>query len=172
MVSYGLAYGMEAYGLGQRLNIPTGEAQEILDAYFVAFPSVKAFMERTVAEARERGYTETVFGRRRQIPELSSGQRNDPHGGGAPGHERPHPGPGRRHLQGGAGAPGRRPWSRRGLRQPAHPPGPRRGPGRGAARRAGPGHRAVRFAMSGAFDLRVPLEVNLSHGASWAAAKG
>ncbi len=72
MVSYGLAYGMEAYGLGQRLTIPTGEAQEILDAYFVAFPSVKAFMERTVEEARERGYTETVFGRRRRIPELSS----------------------------------------------------------------------------------------------------
>ena len=72
MVSYGLAYGMEAYGLGQRLNIPTEEAAEILDAYFVAFPSVKAYMERTVAEARERGYTETLFGRRRQIPELSS----------------------------------------------------------------------------------------------------
>ncbi|MFM7062595.1 MAG: DNA polymerase, partial [Actinomycetes bacterium] len=76
MVSYGLAYGMEAYGLGQRLGIPTGEAQAILDAYFTAFPSVKEFMERTVAEARERGYTETVFGRRRRIPELSSGQRN------------------------------------------------------------------------------------------------
>jgi DNA polymerase-1 len=72
MVSYGLAYGMEAYGLGQRLNIPTEEAAEILDAYFVAFPSVKAYMERTVAEARERGYTETLFGRRRQIPELAS----------------------------------------------------------------------------------------------------
>jgi len=72
MVSYGLAYGMEAYGLGQRLNIPTEEAAEILDAYFVAFPSVKAYMERTVAEAGERGYTETLFGRRRQIPELAS----------------------------------------------------------------------------------------------------
>ena len=72
MVSYGLAYGMEAYGLGQRLGIPTEEAAEILDAYFVAFPSVKAYMEATVAEARERGYTETLFGRRRQIPELSS----------------------------------------------------------------------------------------------------
>ena len=72
MVSYGLAYGMEAYGLGQRLNIPTVEAAEILDAYFVAFPSVKEYMERTVHEARERGYTETLFGRRRQIPELSS----------------------------------------------------------------------------------------------------
>jgi DNA polymerase I len=72
MVSYGLAYGMEAYGLGQRLNIPTEEAALILVAYFEAFPSVKEYMERTVAEARERGYTETLFGRRRQIPELSS----------------------------------------------------------------------------------------------------
>jgi DNA polymerase-1 len=72
MVSYGLAYGMEAYGLGQRLGIPVEEATGILDAYFSAFPAVKAYMERTVAEARERGYTETLFGRRRQIPELSS----------------------------------------------------------------------------------------------------
>ncbi len=70
MVSYGLAYGMEAYGLGQRLNIPTDEAAVILDAYFVAFPNVKAYMDRTVHEARERGYTETLFGRRRPIPEL------------------------------------------------------------------------------------------------------
>jgi DNA polymerase-1 len=70
MVSYGLAYGMEAYGLGQRLNIPTSEAAVILDAYFAAFPNVQAYMERTVAEARERGYTETLFGRRRPIPEL------------------------------------------------------------------------------------------------------
>ena len=72
MVSYGLAYGMEAYGLGQRLSIPTAEAQVILDAYFEAFPAVRAYMDDTVAEARERGYTETLFGRRRQIPELSS----------------------------------------------------------------------------------------------------
>ena len=75
MVSYGLAYGMESYGLAQRLNIPRAEAAEILDAYFVAFPAVKAYMERTVAEARERGYTETLFGRRRPIPELSSSNR-------------------------------------------------------------------------------------------------
>jgi DNA polymerase-1 len=72
MVSYGLAYGMEAYGLGQRLNIPTEEAALILAAYFEAFPAVRDYMERTVAEARQRGYTETLFGRRRQIPELSS----------------------------------------------------------------------------------------------------
>ncbi|MEM7096390.1 MAG: DNA polymerase I [Actinomycetota bacterium] len=73
MVSYGLAYGMEAYGLGQRLDIPTSEAKVILDAYFEAFPAVRAYMDDTVAEARQRGYTETLFGRRRKIAELSSG---------------------------------------------------------------------------------------------------
>ncbi len=70
MVSYGLAYGMEAYGLGQRLGIPTDEATVILDAYFEAFPNVKAYMDATVQEARKNGYTETLFGRRRPIPEL------------------------------------------------------------------------------------------------------
>ena len=72
MVSYGLAYGMEAYGLGQRLGIPTPEAAQILGAYFEAFPNVKDYMDRTVTEARDRGYTETLFGWRRLIPELSS----------------------------------------------------------------------------------------------------
>lgn len=72
MVSYGLAYGMESYGLGQRLGIPTEEAAVILDAYFKAFPKVRAYMDSTVKEARMRGYTETLFGRRRPIPELSN----------------------------------------------------------------------------------------------------
>jgi len=75
MVSYGLAYGMEAYGLAQRLNIAVPEAAEILENYFSAFPAVKAYMDATVELARERGFTETLFGRRRQIPELSSGNR-------------------------------------------------------------------------------------------------
>ncbi len=72
MVSYGLAYGMESYGLGQRLGIPTEEAATILNAYFAAFPAVRSYMDRVVGEARDRGYTETLFGRRRHIPELSS----------------------------------------------------------------------------------------------------
>lgn len=72
MVSYGLAYGMEAYGLGQRLGIRTSEAQVILDAYFDGFPAVRQYMDDTVTEARNRGYTETLFGRRRAIPELRS----------------------------------------------------------------------------------------------------
>jgi len=75
MVSYGLAYGMEAFGLGQRLGIATAEAQEILDAYFAAFPAVRAYMERTVAEARAKGYTETLLGRRRPLPDLRSPNR-------------------------------------------------------------------------------------------------
>jgi DNA polymerase-1 len=73
MVSYGLAYGMEAYGLAQRLNIPRGEAADILNAYFAAFPNVNAYMDQTVKQAKARGYTETLFGRRRPIPDLQSG---------------------------------------------------------------------------------------------------
>ena len=72
VVNYGLAYGMEAYGLGQRLDIPTDQAREILDAYFDAFPNVAGYMTETVREAKSRGYTTTIFGRRRQLPELAS----------------------------------------------------------------------------------------------------
>jgi DNA polymerase-1 len=72
MISYGLAYGMEAYGLSQRLGVPVDEAAQILTQYFVAFPEVRAYMDATVAEARRRGYTETLSGRRRYIPELAS----------------------------------------------------------------------------------------------------
>jgi DNA polymerase-1 len=72
VVNYGLAYGMEAYGLGQRMDIPTDQAREILDAYFASFPNVKSFMESTVREARSRGYTTTLMGRRRLLPELAS----------------------------------------------------------------------------------------------------
>jgi DNA polymerase-1 len=72
VVNFGLAYGMEAFGLGQRLGVPTEEAREILDSYFASFPSVKEFMDTTVREAKRRGYTTTIFGRRRQITELSS----------------------------------------------------------------------------------------------------
>jgi DNA polymerase-1 len=72
VVNYGLAYGMEAYGLGQRMDIPTDQAREILDAYFEAFPNIATYMKETVREAKARGYTTTLFGRRRQLPELSS----------------------------------------------------------------------------------------------------
>jgi DNA polymerase-1 len=72
MVSYGLAYGMEAYGLSQRLSVPVEEAQAILQAFFAAFPSVQAYMEQAVSEARNAGYTVTAFGRRRPLPDLTA----------------------------------------------------------------------------------------------------
>jgi len=72
MVSYGLAYGMESYGLSQRLGIAVEEATTILESYFAAFPNVRRYMDDAVEEARQRGYTETLFGRRRPIPELNS----------------------------------------------------------------------------------------------------
>ncbi len=72
MVSYGLAYGMEAYGLSQRLGVPVEEAQLILESYFTAFPSVRAYMERAVGLARLDGYTVTAFGRRRPLPDLGA----------------------------------------------------------------------------------------------------
>ncbi|MDZ7734124.1 MAG: DNA polymerase [Acidimicrobiia bacterium] len=170
MVSYGLAYGMEAYGLGQRLGIPTGEAAEILDAYFEAFPAVKSYMDRTVAEARERGYTETLFGRRRQIPELSSRNHRIRQAG-----ERQAMNAG---IQGLAADIFKVALVRLDARLDAddltsrvilqvHDE---------VILEVLPDERdavtAVTLeALSGAFDLRVPLEVNLAFGASWADAK-
>ena len=75
MVNYGLAYGMNAYGLAQRLDIPPGEAQEIMDGYFAGFPKIKEYLRAQVERARLDGYTETILGRRRYIPELTSGNR-------------------------------------------------------------------------------------------------
>jgi DNA polymerase-1 len=72
MVSYGLAYGMESYGLAQRLAVPVEEAKGILDAFFDAFPSVHDYMDHAVAQARTNGYTVTIFGRRRPLPDLLS----------------------------------------------------------------------------------------------------
>ncbi len=70
MVSYGLAYGMEAYGLSQRLGVAVEEAAAIIESYFGAFPRVKRYMDETVAEAKIRGATRTMFGRIRPLPDL------------------------------------------------------------------------------------------------------
>jgi DNA polymerase-1 len=72
MINFGLLYGMEAYGLGQRLEIPTEEAKEHMDAYFAQFPDVAAFMHGMVARARADGFTTTILGRRRYLPELAA----------------------------------------------------------------------------------------------------
>ena len=72
VINFGLLYGMEAFGLAQRLDISRDEAQEHMDAYFAQFPDVKAFLDGVVTEARRNGYTSTLFGRRRYLPELKS----------------------------------------------------------------------------------------------------
>ncbi|MCY3648903.1 MAG: DNA polymerase I [Acidimicrobiaceae bacterium] len=171
MVSYGLAYGMEAYGLAQRLNIPTGEAAEILDAYFEAFPAVRQYMDQTVAEARSKGYTETLFGRRRQIPELASpnvrlrqaGERQAMNAG----------------IQGLAAdifkvalvrldrALEDRELASRIVLQ-VHDEIILESPGAEIAAAS----ELTRDVMRGAFELRVPLEVDLQVAATWAGAKG
>ncbi|HEX9124247.1 MAG TPA: DNA polymerase I [Actinomycetota bacterium] len=71
-VNYGLAYGMNAYGLATRLEIAPDEAQEFIDAYFASFPQIKDFLERQVAKATAEGFTETLLGRRRYLPELQA----------------------------------------------------------------------------------------------------
>jgi DNA polymerase I len=74
-VNFGLAYGMNAYGLSQRLDIAPDEAQEIIDGYFDGFPKIKTYLAAQVERARLDGYTETLLGRRRYIPELTSDNR-------------------------------------------------------------------------------------------------
>ena len=70
MINYGIVYGLSDYGLADRLNIPRAEAKEFIDAYLERFPQVARFMVETVEQAREEGYVRTLWGRRRQIPEL------------------------------------------------------------------------------------------------------
>jgi DNA polymerase I len=76
MVNFGIIYGISAFGLSQRLAIPRTEAANIIDAYFREYPAIREFMDRTVNEARESGYVETLAGRRRYFPDLTSGNQN------------------------------------------------------------------------------------------------
>ena len=71
-VNFGIVYGQQAFGLAQSLEIPMAEAKEMIDRYFEAYPGVRAYLDRTVEEAKKLGYAETMFGRRRHIPELAS----------------------------------------------------------------------------------------------------
>ena len=71
-VNFGIVYGISAFGLSQDLNIGTKEAQEFIDSYFETYPKIKEFLDKTVSEAKKKGYTKTLFGRIRPVPELSS----------------------------------------------------------------------------------------------------
>ena len=71
-VNFGIVYGQQAFGLSQSLEIPMAEAREMIDRYFEAYPGVRAYLDGTVEKAKELGYAETMFGRRRHIPELKA----------------------------------------------------------------------------------------------------
>jgi DNA polymerase I len=70
--NFGIIYGISAFGLSQRLNIPRREAADIIDAYFVEFPSVKQYMDNSINKARENEYVETILGRRRYLRDINS----------------------------------------------------------------------------------------------------
>jgi len=70
MINYGIVYGLSDFGLADRLNIPREEAKEFIDAYLERFPRVAEFMAHTIEQAKEEGHVKTLWGRRRQIPEL------------------------------------------------------------------------------------------------------
>jgi DNA polymerase-1 len=72
MINYGIVYGLSDFGLADRLNISREEAKEFIDAYLERFPRVAAFMAETIEQAKEQGYVTTLWGRRRQIPELKA----------------------------------------------------------------------------------------------------
>ena len=74
-MNYGLAYGLSAYGLSQQLRIEASEARELMDEYFERFGGVRDYLRGVVAEARKTGYTETMLGRRRYLPDLTSDNR-------------------------------------------------------------------------------------------------
>ncbi|TLX77068.1 DNA polymerase I [Labilibacter sediminis] len=70
--NFGIIYGISAFGLAERLNISRSEAKQLIDGYFENFPDVKAYMDKSVEVAREKGYVETVFGRKRNLPDINS----------------------------------------------------------------------------------------------------
>lgn len=72
MANFGIIYGISTFGLAQRLQIPRAEARELIDGYFTLYGGVREYMDRVVTEAKERGYVETIFGRRRYLGDINS----------------------------------------------------------------------------------------------------
>jgi len=75
-VNFGIMYGMSAFGLSQRLKCSRSEARHLIEDYFESFPSIRGWIDATLASAREKGYVETIFGRRRYVPDVSSQNAN------------------------------------------------------------------------------------------------
>ena len=72
MVNFGIIYGISAFGLSQRLDVPRKQAAELIETYFMQYPGIKAYMEKAIADAREKGYAQTLLGRRRFLRDIDS----------------------------------------------------------------------------------------------------
>ncbi len=70
--NFGIIYGISAFGLSERLGIPRGEAKELIDGYFAAYPDIRRYIDRSIEQAREKGYVATIMGRRRPLPDINS----------------------------------------------------------------------------------------------------
>ena len=170
IINFSIIYGTSAFSLARELGTSTAEAQKFIDRYFAELPKVREFLDRTVEEARERGYSETIFGRRRQVPELRAPDRALQQAGRRIALNNP--------VQGSAAdiiklamlradralAAGR---LRTRMTLQVHDELVFEVP-EGEEPAVGP---LVREAMEGAADLAVPLTVNLGFGPNWADAK-
>jgi DNA polymerase-1 len=76
MVNYGISYGLSPHGLATRLDIPTEEARSIIERYFARYAGIKRYLDETLSFAHSKGYVETLFGRRRYMPDIASRNRN------------------------------------------------------------------------------------------------
>lgn len=74
--NFGIIYGISVFGLAERLNIPRSEAKDLIDGYFETFPMIKIYMENCINNAREKGFVETIFGRKRYLPDINSHNAN------------------------------------------------------------------------------------------------
>ena len=70
--NFGIIYGISVFGLAERMNVPRSEAKELIDGYFETYPQIKEYMDKSIAVARENGYIETIFGRKRYLPDIHS----------------------------------------------------------------------------------------------------
>ncbi len=170
IVNFSVIYGTSAFSLARELKTPAGEAQRFIDRYFAERPRVREYLDRVVDEARERGYSETLFGRQRQVPELRAPDRNLQQAGRRIALNNP--------IQGSAAdiikvamirvarELDRRKLGTRMILQ-VHDELVFEVPGKERDEAAG----IVREAMEGVAALRVPLKVRLGFGPNWADAK-
>ena len=165
-MNYGLAYGLSAFGLCQQLGIEPGEARGLMDEYFQTFGGIRDYLGGVVDEARKTGFTETIMGRRRYLPDLTSDNRQRREMAERMALNAP--------IQGSAAdlikvaMLERRPRDRRGRAVVADAaPGPRRARVRGGAGGAGGARRPGARADGRAADLTVPLDVSVGFGRSW-----